>query len=386
MGGMGKDYYEILGVPREADREAIKKAYRKLAMRYHPDRNDEDDAEERFKEVTEAYEVLRDPEKRQVYDRYGAEGVRRRAGAGDFSGFGGFGFADAFEVFMREFGGGGFAEAFGASRGRRSGPRRGSDARLSVELTLEEAARGTERTIKVKLLDRCERCDGSGAEPGSAPVRCQTCGGAGQVRHVQRSMLGQFVSVRPCPDCRGEGRVIESPCTACRGAGRVRRERRIKVEIPSGISSEDYLKLREKGNVGPNGGPRGDIIVQVEVAPDRRFERRGDDLVLDLPVTFAQAALGDRLQVPTIDGTAELELPDGVQSGQVLRLRGHGMPRLRRQGRGDLLVRVLVWTPTELNAEQRRALERLRELESAPPEPDRKEPGFWDRVKAAFSS
>ncbi len=384
---MGNDYYEVLGVSRDADADQIKKAYRKLAMRYHPDRNDEPDAEARFKEVTEAYEVLRDPEKRRLYDRYGKEGVRRRAGAGASAGFSGFGFADAFEVFMREFGGAGFSEMFGGGRGTRSrGPRRGSSVRVTVRLTLEEAALGAERTLRLKLLDRCDRCGGSGAEPGTAPVRCPACGGAGQVRHVQRSMLGQFVSVRPCPECGGEGRVVQSPCTDCRGEGRVRKERRIKVEIPAGISSDDYLRLREKGNAGPNGGPRGDVVVQVEVEPDERFERRGDDLFLDLPVTFSQAALGDRIEVPTIDGTAELELPPGVQSGELVRLRGKGMPRLRQNGRGDQMVRVLVWTPTDLTDEQRRLLEELRERESKPPRPNRKEPGFWERVKSAFTA
>lgn len=384
---MGSDYYEVLGVSRDADADQIKKAYRKLAMRYHPDRNDEPDAEARFKEVTEAYEVLRDPEKRRLYDRYGEEGVRRRAGAGASAGFSGFGFADAFEVFMREFGGAGFGEMFGGGRGTRSrGPRRGSSLRVTVRLTLEEAALGTERTLRLKLLDRCDRCGGSGAEPGTAPVRCPACGGAGQVRHVQRSMLGQFVSVRPCPECGGEGRVVQNPCTDCRGEGRVRKERRIKVEIPAGISSDDYLRLREKGNAGPNGGPRGDVVVQVEVEPDERFERRGDDLFLDLPVTFSQAALGDRIQVPTIDGTAELELPAGIQSGELVRLRGKGMPRLRQNGRGDQMVRVLVWTPTDLTDEQRRLLEELRQRESKPPRPNRKEPGFWERVKSAFTA
>lgn len=382
---MSIDYYEVLGVSRDADRDEIKKAYRKLAMRYHPDRNDGQDAEERFREVTEAYEVLRDPEKRRLYDRYGPDALRRGAGAGaGQAGFGGFGFADAFEIFMREFGGGGMGDVFGGRR-RSRGPRRGSSIRLSLTLSLEEAARGVERTIRVKLLDACESCGGSGAEPGTSPVRCPACDGAGEVRHVQRSMLGQFVSVRPCPECQGEGRVIQSPCRSCRGAGRTRKDKKIRVEVPAGISSDDYLKLRGRGNVGPNGGPRGDIVVQVEVEPDSRFERRGNDLIFHLPVTFSQAALGARLEAPTIDGSAELDLPAGIQSGEVLRLRGKGMPRLRQSGRGDLLVRVLVWTPTGLTKEQRALLKSLSEVESAPPE-NRREPGFWERVKSAFSA
>lgn len=381
---MARDYYQVLGVPRDANGEEIKKAYRKLAMRFHPDRSDEPRAEERFKEVTEAYEVLRDAEKRRLYDRYGEAGLRRGAGAaGGFGDFAGFGFADAFEVFMREFGGGGFGDLFGR-RGRPRGPRRGSGIRLGLSVGLEEAAAGTERTLKMRVLDACDRCDGSGAEPGTSRLRCPTCGGAGEVRQVQRSMLGQFVSVRPCPECGGEGTRLERPCSRCRGAGRLRRERRVKIEVPPGVSTGDVLKLRGHGNVGPNGGPRGDVVVEVEVEPDPRFERRGDDLVYDLPVTFSQAALGAQLEVPTIHGPTEVTVPPGVQSGQVLRLRGMGMPRLRGEGRGDQLVRVLVWTPTKLGPELRAALERLAEVEEPPPSPGQAEPGFWERVKAAF--
>ncbi len=384
---MANDYYELLGVSRDADTEEIKKAYRKLAMRYHPDRNEERGAEEKFKEVTEAYEVLRDPEKRRAYDRYGEAGVKRGAGAGA-GGFGAFDFSDAFEVFMREFGGaGGFGDLFGGGRARRRrGPRRGSSLKVGVEVSLEEAARGVDRTIRVKVLDPCERCGGTGAEPGTSPSRCGSCGGAGEVRHVQRSMLGQFVTVRPCPDCGGQGQVLEHRCDACRGAGRVRREKKLKVEIPAGISSEDVLKLRGKGNIGENGAPRGDLIVEVDVQPDPRFDRRGDDLLHELAITFSQAALGAHLRVPTIEGEETLEVPPGVQSGQVLRMRGRGMPHLRREGRGDALVRVHVWTPTELTKEQREALERLAETEAAPPEPRRDEPGFWERVKQAFGA
>lgn len=380
---MTSDYYEILGIPRDADSERIKKAYRQLAMRYHPDRSNEPNAEERFKQVTEAYEVLRDAEKRRLYDRYGEAGIKRGVGVG--YGFGGFDFADAFEVFIREFGSAGFGDLFGR-RSRDDGPRRGSGIRLSLAVTLEEAARGTERTLRVKALDPCDRCDGSGAEPGTSRVRCVTCGGAGEVRQVQRSMLGQFVSVRPCPDCHGEGSRLEHPCSRCRGGGRERREKKIKIDVPPGVSTDDVLKLRGHGNAGPNGGPRGDLIVQVEVEPDPKFDRRGDDLVHDIGVTFSQAALGAQIEVPTIDGSSPLDLPAGIQSGQVIRLRGQGMPRLRGKGRGDLLVRVFVWTPTELSSAQRQALARLAEVEERPPRPERSTPGFWERVKAAFGS
>ena len=380
------DYYERLGVSRDADPDTIKKAYRKLAMEFHPDRNDSPDAEENFKRVTEAYEVLRDPELKQRYDRFGEAGVKRGAG-GAGPGFGSFDFADAFEVFMREFGGMGFGDLFGGRAGRSRGPRRGSDLKLKLKVSLEEAARGVERSLKVKVLDSCSRCGGSGAEPGTTPERCATCHGAGEVRQVQRSMLGQFVSVRPCPDCGGAGERILSPCTECSGGGRVRVERTLKLDVPAGVSTDDYLKLSGRGNAGTDGGPRGDVLVLIEVEDDPRFQRVGDDLVYNLAVTISQAALGDEIEVPTIiDGTARLKVPEGVQSGQALRLRGRGMPRLRASGRGDQVVRVLVWTPTSLSREERELLERLREVERPAPEPDSGEPGFWERVKRAFTA
>jgi molecular chaperone DnaJ len=235
-------------------------------------------------------------------------------------------------------------------------------------------------------LEPCERCGGSGAEPGTSAETCPTCGGAGEVRQVQRSMLGQLVSVRPCPECGGEGRRIPHRCEACRGEGRVRKERTVRVDVPTGVSSDDVLKLSGRGNAGPRGGRRGDLLVVMEVRDDPRFERRGDDLILDLPVTFSEAALGVEREVPTIDGTATLSVPAGIQSGQALRMRGRGMPRLRASGRGDQIVRIRVWTPTDLTADQRAALERLAESEGIPPEPERKEPGFWERVKQAFTA
>jgi len=375
------DYYKLLGVSRDADSEDIKKAYRKLAMKYHPDRNSEAHAEDRFKEVTEAYEVLRDSEKRSLYDRFGEAGVKRGPTSGPE--FGGFDFGDAFEVFMREFGG--IGDLFGGGRGAAGRARRGSDLKIRIKVTLEEAARGVERTARIKVLDPCDRCSGSGAEPGARVERCGTCAGAGEVRQVQRSMLGQFVSVRPCPTCGGAGETISDPCTDCRGDGRTRDDRTVNLEVPAGVSTDDYLKLSGKGNAGVAGGPRGDILVLVEVAEDPRFQRAGDDLVYTLAVTMSQAALGTRLEIPTvIDGQAMLEIPSGIQSGQALRLRERGMPRLRGTGRGDQIVRVLVWTPTNLSREERDALEKLAEVESDPPVPDSEEPGFWERVKRAF--
>jgi len=387
---MAGDFYSLLGVPRDAGDDEIKKAYRKVAMKYHPDRSDAPDAEERFKEVTRAYEVLRDPQMRRIYDTHGEAGLRRGAGAGagGHQGFGGFDFGDAFEVFMREFGGmGGFGDIFGRGGGSGRGPRRGSDLKLKLEVSLADAAVGVERTLKVKLLDTCDRCEGAGSEPGTQPIRCSSCGGSGEVRHVQRSMLGQFMSVQPCPTCKGSGEMIESPCTKCEGATRVRVEKTIKIEIPAGISGNDYLRLSGRGNAGMRGGPRGDLLVAVQVADDADFERVEDDLVYNLAVTFSQAALGAEVEVPTVTGDTEsLDIPAGVQSGQVLRLRGHGMPRLRRSGRGDQLVRVLVWTPTHLSRDQRQKIEDLADVEESPPAPNRKEPGFWERVRQAFSA
>ena len=380
------DYYERLGVTRDADVSDIKKAYRSLAMDFHPDRNDSPDAEEKFREVTEAYEVLRDPERRSLYDRYGEAGVKRGAG-GAAGGFGGFDFGDAFEVFMREFGGmSGLGDLFGRGRPSR-GPRRGGDLKMRMAVSLEEAARGVTRSVRVKVLDPCDSCDGSGATAGTHAESCTTCGGAGQVRQVQRSMLGQFVSVRPCPTCGGAGETIASPCETCSGEGRRRVERMIELEIPAGVSTDDYLKLSGRGNAGFSGGPRGDILVLVEVAPDPNFERHGDDLVTNLAITMSQAALGDEVDVATIiDGTARMKVHAGIQSGQALRLRDKGMPRLRETGRGDQIVRVLVWTPTSLSTEEKEVFERLREIESPAPEPDVDEPGFWERVKRAFTA
>lgn len=381
------DYYQRLGVPRDADSETIKKAYRKLALQYHPDRNDgSKEAEERFKEVTEAYEVLRDSEKRSVYDRYGEQGLKGSPGMG---GFGGFDFSDALEIFMRDFGGfGGLEDLFGGQRTRRRGMdvRKGQGLRVRLPITLKEVAAGAEKNLRVALLETCELCGGSGAAGESTPVPCPTCGGSGEERHVQRSMFGQFVSVSPCRMCGGEGQVIEEPCTRCHGDGRERVEREMTVEVPQGVTSENFITLRGKGNAGPRGGPRGDIVVLLDVEDDPRFVRDGTTLLFELPVTFGQAALGDEVDVPTVGGKVRLTIPAGIQSGEVLRIRGQGLPGLHGRGQGDQLVRVIVWTPKSMGSEQRDLLERLSEVEDPAPEqiePGRK--GIWDRVKEAFS-
>jgi len=383
------DYYEILGVERSADGEAIKKAYRQLALKHHPDRNSGvPEAEERFKEATEAYEVLRDPDKRARYDRYGHAGVKGGA-AGFGGGFGGFDFSDALNVFMRDFGGFGMEDVFGG-RGRRgsSGARKGPDLRVQVPLTLAEVAEGVKKTIKLRALDPCTACSGSGAAEGSTPVDCQTCGGVGEVRRVQRSILGQLVSVTPCPTCLGEGKQIHDPCRACDGRGVAAAEKRIEVEVPAGVSTGDYLTMRGHGHAGTRGGPRGDVLVVLDVAEDPRFVRDGADLVHERPITFAQAVLGDEIEVPTVTGTEEVKVAPGTQSGHAVRLRGKGLPHLRGGGRGDLLVRLVVWVPTDLTAEQELIVRSLRKVESAPPErvEEPGDRGFWSRVKEAFGS
>jgi molecular chaperone DnaJ len=372
------DFYALLGVPRECSEPEIKKAYRKLAMEYHPDRNPSAGAEAKFKEITEAYEVLRDPQKRAAYDRYGKAGV---------GGQGGFGFhhvdlSEALNIFMRDFGGlGGFESIFGG--GRRQDPRRGQDVRVTVKLSLTEVATGVKKTVRLKSLERCTTCAGSGARPGTQPSRCTTCGGSGEVRRAARSMFGQFVSVSACPTCAGEGQVVLQPCEVCRGEGRVKGERTTTVEIPAGVSANNYLTLRGQGAAGPRNGPLGDLLVMLDVKQDERFERHGDDLVFDLPVSFSQAALGAQVTIPTVYGEEEIRVPPGTQPETVLRLKGRGLPVLGQSSKGDLLIRVRVWTPERLTDEQERLFRQLATLEGDPP---KRSPGFWSKLKEALGA
>lgn len=373
-----RDYYEILGVARDADGDAIKKAYRKLALEHHPDRNGGDaEAEAKFKEATEAYEVLRDARKRASYDRYGHAGAR-----GGAAGFGGFGFEDALNIFMRDFGGG-IEDLFGGGQGRNA-TQRGKDIRVRLRLTLAEVAAGARRSLKVKVLDPCDACGGTGAAGTGSITTCTTCGGHGQVRRVQQSVFGQFVSATVCPSCRGDGRTISDPCARCHGDGRQRSEHTIEVQIPPGVDSNNFLTLRGQGNAGPRNGPRGDVQVVLEVEDDPRFIRDGADLVHDLAISFAQAALGAEVEVPTVYGPETVRIAAGTQSGEVLTLRGRGLPELHGGGRGDQHLRIHVWTPVQLSAEQRTLLERLAELEGPAPERDRRT-GFWEKVKGAFA-
>ena len=376
------EFYELLGVSRDASDADIKKAYRKLAMEYHPDRNRAPDAEAHFKEFTEAYEVLRDPQKRAAYDRYGKAGLNGGRGA---QGFHHVDLAEALSIFMRDFGGmGGFESMFGGGEHRAPGDgRRGQDMRVTVRLTLEDVARGAKRAVKLKTLERCGNCHGSGARKGSKPHRCPTCAGAGEVRREARSVFGQFVSVSPCPTCGGEGEIIKEGCEVCRGDGRVRADRSVTVEIPPGVTSNNYITLRGQGPAGVRGGPAGDLIVMLEVKDDERFERQGDDLLVELPVSFSQAALGAEFRVPTATEETVVSVPAGTQSGTVLRLKGRGLPRLGQSGTGDLHVRVHVWTPDALTEEQGRL---FRELAAHEGEPPSRSSGLWSRIKEVLGA
>jgi len=379
------DYYDVLGVPRNADEATLKRAYRKLAMEYHPDRNNGDrSAEAKFKELTEAYEVLRDPEKRAVYDRYGEAGLRGRAGQAQ--GFHAFDLSEALNIFMRDFGGfGGFEELFGGRGRGQHAERRGNDLKASVSLSLVEVATGTKKTLKYKVLVACETCGGSGAKAGTEPATCRTCGGSGELRRAQRSIFGQFVSVTPCPACGGEGRVVSDTCTICRGDGRVRVDRTVSVDVPPGVSSSNYITLRGQGHAGPRGGPAGDLIVMLEVDEDEHFQRHGDDLIYDLPLSFSQAALGSEVTVPTPYGEESVKVPAGTQAGTVLRLKGRGLPHLGAGSKGDLHIRVGIWTPDRLTPEMERLFQELAGHEGEPPA-GRAGRSFWDRMKDALGA
>jgi len=376
------DYYAILEVPKGASDEDIKKSYRKLAMTYHPDRNNgSKEAEERFKEITEAYDVLRDPQKRAAYDRYGEAGLR-----GGSAGFHHVDLSEALGIFMRDFGGfGGLEDLFGAARQGNSGPRAGQDVKVTIPLTLAEVATGIDKKINIKLLDPCDKCDGSGAEPGSKSEVCKTCQGAGEVRRAQRSFFGQVVTVAPCPTCRGEGRIIQTPCKKCRGEGRMRSDHELTVQIPAGVASGQYMTLRGVGNIGTRGGPRGDVHVVFEVADDARFERDGEDLYTEVLVTYAQLVLGAELTVPTVAAHLTLTLPANTQSGHVFHLRGKGLPRVNGGGAGDLHVRVQLWTPERITDEERQLIERLAVLQPGVPA-DGRGKGFWAKMKEALGA
>jgi molecular chaperone DnaJ len=373
------DYFEVLEVQRTASDDEIKAAYRRLAMRWHPDRNNgSKEAEEKFKELTEAYDVLRDPQKRAMYERYGEAGLR---GGGMPGGFHHFDLSEALNVFMRDFGFGGMD--FGTAR-QGGSVRTGADLKVTLQLTLEEVAKGVDRQVTIKLLDACDRCSGQGAEPGSRAQVCQSCGGAGEVRRAQRSFFGQFITVAPCPTCKGEGSVIASPCRKCRGDGRVRVDRDVNVHVPPGVATGQYMTLRGVGNAGSRGGPRGDIHVVFEVADDPRFDRDGEDLYTEVLVTYPQLVFGADLTVPTVTGSVVLSMPTGTQSGQVFHLRGRGLPRVNTGGTGDLHVRVQLWTPDRLTEKENQLIQELGTVQRSVPVDRGK--SFWTRMRDALGA
>ena len=371
-----RDYYEILGVDRNAADDEIKKAYRKLAMQYHPDKNpDNKEAEAKFKEAAEAYEVLRDAQKRRQYDQFGHAGMKSM-------GYEGFGSVDdIFSAFGDFFGDMGFGDFFGSSTHRGNNLRnRGSDLQVRLGLTLEEIAKGVEKKIKIKRLVKCESCNGIG---GTSQTNCNTCGGAGQVKQVSRSLFGQFVNISACPSCQGEGTIVKDVCSSCSGEGRIKKESTISVKIPAGVAEGNYLPLRGQGNAGVRGGSAGDIIVVMEELEHKYFERDGDDIIYDQRISFSQAALGDEVEVPTLSGKAKLHIAPGTQSGKILRMRGKGIPHLNHNGGGDQLVKIILWTPAKLSKKEHDLFKELAKLDHAVPKNDKN--GFFERMKKSFT-
>ncbi len=382
-----RDYYEVLGVERGADEDAIKGAYRKLALKHHPDRNPGDaSAEEKFKEATEAYEVLKDADRRTRYDRFGHEAAGAGGGGMGGAGFEGFDLSDALRAFMRDFGGGGgggFDDLFGGGGGDGTAARRGNDLRVRLKLSLEEIASGVKKTIQVKRKVACETCDSTGAQKGGKST-CAQCGGRGQVRQVRSSLFGQFVNIGACPRCHGLGAIIDKPCLKCRGEGRLVDVSTVTVDVPSGVAEGNYIPLRGLGDAGLNGGPAGDLQVHLEEKEHDVFERDGDDLHVDVPIAMSRAALGGPIDVPLLgDGTKSYNVPAGTQGGKTIRLAGSGLPRLRGRGKGDLYAHLKVWTPSKLSSRGKQLFEELSKLpdEVRVPKPGRT---LLDKVKGAF--
>ncbi|MCD6161016.1 MAG: molecular chaperone DnaJ [candidate division Zixibacteria bacterium] len=376
-----RDFYEVLEIPRDASENDIKKAYRRKALEFHPDKNPGDKtAEDKFKEATEAYEVLKDQQKRRIYDQYGYQGLS----SGGFGGANGFGFdlSDALRAFMRDFGGGfGFESIFGDAnaRGHRRGPQKGRDLQVKLELTLEEIASGVEKSIKVKHLVTCDRCNGTGRERGTSEKPCPRCNGSGQQKTVSRSLFGQFVNVTVCPYCNGTGSIIEKPCLECAGNGRVKGQSTIKVKIPPGVSSGNYIPVRNAGDAGPRGGVSGDLLVVIEEKEHPIFTRHNDDIFIEQGISFCQAALGDQIEIASLDGKISLKIPAGVQSGKIFRLKGKGITHLNGYGRGDQLIRVLVITPTKLSSDERELFKQLTKHQKA--HPLRTDKSFFEKLR-----
>ncbi len=385
-----RDFYDILGVTKNAPAEDIKKAYRKLAIKYHPDKNPDDKAaEEKFKEAAEAYEVLSNPEKKQRYDQYGHAGVGSAGGGGGYGG-GGMNMEDIFSQFGDIFGSGGspFDSFFGGGgQSRGGGGRRvakGSNLRIKVKLTLEEIANGAEKKIKVNKQIACKTCDGSGAKDKSSVSTCKTCGGSGAVRRVTNTILGQMQTTATCPTCHGSGQQITAKCNSCNGEGTVRGEETITINIPAGVSDGMQLSMAGKGNAAPNGGIAGDLIILIEELPHESLKREGNNIVYDLHVSIVDAALGASVEVPTIDGKAKIKIEPGTQSGKLLRLKGKGIPEINSYHRGDEIIHVNIWTPKVLNAEERAILEKLKESPNFKPQPGKNDKSFFDKMKEYF--
>ncbi|MCB0686673.1 MAG: molecular chaperone DnaJ [Saprospiraceae bacterium] len=381
-----RDYYEILGVSKDADAAAIKKAYRKTAIKFHPDKNPGNkEAEEKFKEAAEAYEVLSDADKRARYDRFGHAGV---SGNGGFGGSGGMSMEDIMEQFSDIFGGSPFDTFFGGSstRSRRGGGVRGSNLRIKVSLTLEEIAKGTTKKIKVKKQVKCDTCNGSGAKDSGSVSTCGTCGGSGYVRQVRSTFLGQMQTTSACPTCSGSGQVVTAKCNTCKGDGRVYDDKTIEIEIPAGVEEGMQLSMRGQGNAGQQGGPPGDLLINIEEKPHEFLKRDGASIIYDLYLNFADAALGTSVEVPTIDGNVKIKIPAGTQGGKIFRLKGKGLPVVQSYQQGDQLIHVSVWTPKKLTADEKNLLEKMKKMDNFTPTPTKSDKGFFEKMKDYFNS
>ncbi len=373
-----RDYYEILGVDKNSDDQTIKKAFRKLAMKYHPDRNpDNEESEVKFKEINEAYEVLSNKEKRGMYDQFGHEGVNANGQGGFGGGFSGFGgFEDIFGDIFDMFGG-------GSSSGRRTDrPQKGHDIKTQINLTFEEAAFGTNKELEIMRHEECNNCHGTGAKPGTNTKTCTKCNGTGEVRYTQRTPLGQFINVKTCDTCQGEGRIVDEPCSQCHGQGKARKKKKINIKIPAGVDEGSVITLRGEGEIGAKGGPRGDLYIILSVIPHKIFQRDGYDVLCEIPITFVQATLGDELIVPTLDGRVKYKIPEGTQSGTVFRLKDKGIEVLNGYGRGDQYVKVIVEVPKKLAENQKEILRKFSQEMGEDFHEQRK--SFFDKVKDVF--
>jgi molecular chaperone DnaJ len=377
-----RDYYEVLGVEKGASESDLKRAYRKMAMKYHPDKNPDDKAaEDKFKEVNEAYEVLSDAEKRSLYDQFGHAGVNQNAGGGFGGGFNGQGFGGFEDIFGDLFGGG-----FGGFGQRRpNGPRKGADVRVDITIDFEEAAFGVKKEIEFLRSEDCPTCGGEGAEPGTGTHSCSECGGSGQIRYAQRSLFGESIQVRECDHCHGKGQVFDKPCHTCKGHGKVRKKKKMTIDIPAGVDSGSVLSLRGEGQLGTKGGPRGDVKVVIRVRDHKMFVRDGNHVLYELHISYAQAALGAEVVVPTLEGKVKYKIAPGTQSGTMFRLKGKGIPVLNGYGKGDQYVKVIVDIPTKLNDEQKTKLMEFAQSMGDKSDFSTKPKGFFDKVKDALS-